>query len=272
VIFDLKSGKRRRVVQIVFGFLAFIFFISFVGFGIGSDVSGGIFDAIGLGGDDNNTDIESTYEQQIDDAQKKLDDNPKDEKALTNLARYRYLAGQENLSFDEESGVASITDDARSEWDSALDAWEKLTKQQPDKLDVQVASQMICAYVPPLPACAVQAPLDQVNLQGAAATQKLLAEQEDTAAAYGELASFYYFDGDVKSGDAARDEALSRANASETKQLEKGLEQLRKQAEKFVEQQKAAAKAGDTDSEPQLENPFGGIGADTGGIPPASAP
>ncbi len=185
MIFDLKSGKRRRVVQIVFGFLAFIFFISFVGFGIGSDVSGGIFDAIGLGGDDNNTDIESTYEQQIEDAQKKLDDNPKDEKALTNLARYRYLAGQENLSFDEESGVASITDDARSEWDSALDAWEKLTKQKPDKLDVQVASQMICAYVPPLPACAVQAPLDQVNLQGAAATQKLLAEQEDSAAAYG---------------------------------------------------------------------------------------
>jgi hypothetical protein len=52
MIFDLKSGKRRRVVQVVFGFLAFIFFISFVGFGIGSDVSGGIFDAIGLGGDE----------------------------------------------------------------------------------------------------------------------------------------------------------------------------------------------------------------------------
>ena len=52
MIFDLKSGKRRRVVQIVFGFLAFVFFISFVGFGIGSDVSGGIFDAIGLGGND----------------------------------------------------------------------------------------------------------------------------------------------------------------------------------------------------------------------------
>ena len=50
MLFDLKSGKRRRVVQIVFGGLAFLFFISFVGFGIGSDVTGGIFDAIGLGG------------------------------------------------------------------------------------------------------------------------------------------------------------------------------------------------------------------------------
>ena len=50
MIFDLKSGKRRRVVQVVFGVLAFIFFISFVGFGIGSGSAGGIFDALGIGG------------------------------------------------------------------------------------------------------------------------------------------------------------------------------------------------------------------------------
>ena len=63
MIFDLKSGKRRRVVQVVFGFLAFIFFISFVGFGIGSDVTGGIFDALGIGGGSSSSDPQ--YEQQI---------------------------------------------------------------------------------------------------------------------------------------------------------------------------------------------------------------
>ena len=36
MLFDLQSGKRRRVVQVVFGVLALIFAISFVGFGIGS--------------------------------------------------------------------------------------------------------------------------------------------------------------------------------------------------------------------------------------------
>ena len=265
MIFDLKSGKRKRVVQVVFGFLAFIFFISFVGFGIGSDLSGGIFDAIGLGGSGSNDDVESTYEQQIDDAEKKLDTDPKDPNALTDLARYRFLAGQENLSFDEETGVATFTEETKAEWDKALDAWEDLTKDPPSKLDIQVASQMICAYVPPLPQCALQAPVDSLNLKGAAATQELVAKQENDAPSYAQLAQFYYFDGDVKAGDEARDKALSLADDAEGKQLEKGLEQLRTEAEKFVKQQQAAAEAGDTDADPQLENPFGGIGADTGG-------
>ena len=271
MIFDLKTGKRRKVVQIVFGFLAFIFFISFVGFGIGSDVSGGIFDAIGLGGNDSNEDVESTYEQQIEEAQKQLDQNPKDEKALNNLARYQYLAGQENLEFDEATGTATLTEEARSEWDRALDSWEALVKTEPSKLDIQVASQMICAYVPVLPQCAVQAPLEGINLDGAAATQALLAEQEGDAASYAQLAQFYYFDGEVAKGDKARDEALALATPQEAKQLEKGLDKLRSQAEKFIEQQKEAAQAGG-DAEPQLQNPFGGLGGDTGGVPPASAP
>ena len=67
------------MVQVVFGFLAFIFFISFVGFGIGSDVSGGIFDAIGLGGGDSASTPE--YEQQIEDANETLD-GPDNERAL----------------------------------------------------------------------------------------------------------------------------------------------------------------------------------------------
>ena len=272
MIFDLKTGRRRKVVQIVFGFLAFIFFISFVGFGIGSDVSGGIFDAIGLGGNDSNQDVESTYEAQIEEAEKKLDAAPKDDKALTDLARYRFLAGQENLDFDEETGISNLTEETRAEWDRALDAWETLTKTDPKEVDPQVASQMICAYVPPLPQCALQAPLDDINLDGAAATQRLLAEQDDTAAGYAQLAAFLYFDGDVKGGDEAAAEAKSRADGNEANVISKDLDKLRKQAQKYVEQQKAAAKAGDSGDDAQLENPFGGLGAETGGLPPGSAP
>lgn len=272
MIFDLKSGKRRRVVQIVFGFLAFIFFISFVGFGIGSDLSGGIIDAIGLGGSGNNDDVSSQYESNIEDAEKKLQADPKDPNALTDLARYRYLSGQEKLSFDEETGVATLTEEARGEWDQALDAWEAFTKTEPAKLDVQVASQMVCAYVPPLPQCAVQAPLDQINLEGAAETQKLLAEEDKGPNGYAQLAAFLYFDGDIKGGDAAADEALARAESNERGRLGDEMAKLKKQAEKYVEQQKAAAKAGDTGGEPQLDNPFGGLGADSGAAIPQASP
>jgi hypothetical protein len=272
VIFDLKSGRRRRVVQVVFGGLALLFAVGFVGFGIGGETSGGIFDAIGLGGGDSNQDVESTYEQQIEDAEKKLDAQPNDEKALTDLARYQFLAGQENLSFDESTGVATLTEETRAEWDRALDSWEALLKEKPAKLDLTVASQMICAYVPPLPQCAVQAPLDQINLDDAAATQELLAEQENTADMYAQLAQFYYFDGNLKAGDEARTEALALAEGNEKKELDKGLEQLRDESQKFIEQQKKAEQAGGEDTEPQLQNPFGELGSGGGAIPPATAP
>jgi hypothetical protein len=272
VLFDLKTGKRRRVVQIVFGFLAFIFFISFVGFGIGSDVSGGIFDAIGLGGNDSGGDVESQYEQQIDDAEKKLAADPKDPKALTDLARYRFLAGQEKLSFDEETGIATLTEETSSEWSAALDAWEQLLKSDPKDVDPQVASQMICAYVPPLPACQVQAPADDLDTQGAAQTQRILAEQDKGPGGYAQLAAFLYFDGDVKSGDEAAAEAMARADSNERERLEKELDKLKKDAEEYVKAQKAAAQAGASGDDPQLQNPFGGLGTDTGtgAIPQAS--
>src|SRR6187455_2056757 len=103
MLFDLKSGKRRRVVQVVFGFLAFIFFISFVGFGIGSDVTGGIFDAIGIGGGSNSNDPQ--YEEQIDDAEATLESDPDNQKALLDLVRYHYLsATSEGVETDPTTG------------------------------------------------------------------------------------------------------------------------------------------------------------------------
>jgi len=271
VLFDLKTGKRRRFIQVVFGFLAFIFFISFVGFGIGSDVSGGIFDAIGLGGSGGRTDVSSQYEQQIEEAEDKLAADPKDPKALTDLARYRYLSGQENLDFDEETGVATITEEARGEWNAALDAWEKLLRTKPERVDPQVAGQMVCAYVPPLPLCQVQAPADALDLAGAAQTQRVLAEESGDSAAYAQLASFLYFDGDLKAGDDARDEAIAAANPGQRERVERELGRLRKDAQAYVKAQEQASQAGGAEGAPQLENPFGGLGAGGAGagLPPA---
>lgn len=269
MLFDLKSGKRRRVVQVVFGGLALLFAVGFVGFGIGGETGGGIADLLG---DDSGGDVSSTYETQIEEAEKKLAAQPKDPKALTDLARYRYLSGQENLSFDEETGIATLTEDARSEWNAALDAWELLLKTDPKDVDPQVAGQMICAYVPPLPICQIQAPTDDLDLTGAAQTQQVLAEQDEGPGGYAQLAAFLYFDGDLKGGEEAAAEALARAEPNERERLTKELDRLQKDAEEYVKAQKAAAQAGAPEGDPQLQNPFGGLGSDTGAgaIPQAS--
>ena len=52
MLFDLRSGKRRRLVQVVYTLLAASFIIGFVIFGVGSNGIGGIGDLISGGGDD----------------------------------------------------------------------------------------------------------------------------------------------------------------------------------------------------------------------------
>src|SRR5688572_15196776 len=121
MIFDLKSGKRRRVVQIVFGFLAFIFFISFVGFGIGSEVSGGIFDALGIGGGSNSDDPQ--FEQQISDAEDDVEANPENGDAYAALITAYYQSASTGITTDEQTGQQSVSEDARTTLEKAAQAW-----------------------------------------------------------------------------------------------------------------------------------------------------
>ncbi len=275
MLFDLKTGKRRRVVQVVFGFLAFIFFISFVGFGIGSDVSGGIFDAIGLGGGDSTSSTSSQYEQQIDDAEAKVADDPKDEKALSELAYFRYLSGVQQLDIDESTGVATLSEEARSEWDLALDSWEKLLALKPRKLDPQAAGVIVCAYVPVLPQCQIQAPEDAVDYGGAIETQRLIVKEDPNSQNLVGLAYFLLADGNIGEGRTVADEAIAKTSGSDRKNLSKQFDKLIDQATKIQEASKKAQKAGDqgaASGESQLQNPFGGLGTDTGatGLAPAA--
>jgi hypothetical protein len=257
MLFDLKSGKRRRVVQVVFGFLAFIFFISFVGFGIGSDVSGGIFDAIGLGGNGSSDSPTSTYEQQIDDAEAALAKNPKDEQALGDLARYRYLAGQEQLEADD-AGQPVVTEETRAEWSQALDAWERLLKTDPEKVEPLVAGQMVFAYQ------------SLGDIGGAAEAQRIVAEQSPTAENLALLAYYLYSAGQVEEGKKAADQAIAKAKGGQKQLFIRELEKLDEQARQLAKAQEQAGDQPSATGGSGLSNPFGGLGSDAGTLPPAA--
>jgi tetratricopeptide (TPR) repeat protein len=267
MLFDLKTGRRRRVVQIVFGFLAFIFFISFVGFGIGSDVSGGIFDAIGLGGGGSTSSTSSQYEQQIEDAEARVAEDPKDEKALSEVAYFRYLSGVQQLDLDESTGVATLSEEARSEWGLALESWEELLALEPKKLDPQAAGVIVCAYVPVLPQCRVQATEDAVDFAGAIKTQELIAEEDPSSQNLTGLAYFLLADGRIDEGRKVADEAIAKASGSEREAISKQFDKLIKQATEIQKAEKKAQQTGAggaASGEGQLQNPFGGLGTDTG--------
>src|ERR687892_2445330 len=103
MLFDLR-GKRRRFIQVVYALLAALFLVGFVGFGVGSESgAGGIFDALGIGGGDTSS-SNPQYDEDIEEAEQQLEQDPKDEQALQQLAQTHYLAGQAALETDETTG------------------------------------------------------------------------------------------------------------------------------------------------------------------------
>jgi hypothetical protein len=255
MLFDLSSPGRKRVIRVVYAILALLFFVGFVGFGIGTDQGiGGLFDTI-TGGDDSST--ASQYEQQIDDAEAKLEENPRDERALAALAQYRSLSGQSQLEIDQATGqVTGVPEESRQEFEAAIDAWDRYLETDPAKPDVTTANSVVQAYTY----------LDDPG--GAASAQVVLAEANPSAGSYGQLAYYYYSDLNFKKGDEAADKALSEASPNDRKTLEKQLTQLHEAAEKFKKQQDKLPDSATGESE--FQDPFGGLNSGGGALPPTT--
>jgi tetratricopeptide (TPR) repeat protein len=258
VLFDL-SGKRRRVVQVVYAILALLMGGSLVLFGIGSDAPGGILDAVGLGGNDSGDSGNPQYDEQISDAESRLETDPENTTALLNLARYHYLsATSSGVTTDPETGIPEVSEGARQELESSIAAWNRYLDTKPKTPNASVANSVVQAYVL----------VD--DAEGAAKTQEIVAAGNPSAAAFGALAFYYYADGQLEAGDSAADKAIAEAEPSERKQIQKQLDAYAEAARKQKKQLEKLPEGGATGGGAGIEDPFGGIG---GGAPaPAPAP
>jgi tetratricopeptide (TPR) repeat protein len=255
MLFDLQSGKRRRVVQVVFGAMALLFGVSFLFFGIGSDASGGLADLFGFGTSSQNTG-NPQFDQQIEDAEDAVAADPKDEKALIELAQVRYQAGQFKLEADPETGQPVVTDDARANFESALDAWEQYLALKPKKPDPGTAALVAQAYV------------QLEDAQGAAEAQRIVAEDNPSGGTYGNLAYYLYASGDIEGGDEAAALAVEHSDPAQADQIKKQLAQISEQAAKIKKAAAEAAKQADKEGSQAgapIEDPFGSLGG-TGGL------
>jgi hypothetical protein len=250
MLFDLGSGKKKQVVRVVYALLAVIFLVGFVGFSIGSGGSpGGIFDALGLGNGSSSSSSSSQFDDQISNAETRLQKDPKDEAALLKLARYEYLKGQAELSVDQSTGQPVLTDSSQTDLGNAVDAWERYLKVAKGGANVEVASQIVQGYYL------------LGDAAGAARSQEIIANDQPNAGNLGQLAFFLYASGDLSGGDAAAARAVKAAAPADKKDLQKQFDQLREQAQKVLKAQKKASTttpSGGTGTTP-LQDPFGGV-------------
>jgi hypothetical protein len=218
MLFDLRSGGRRRTVKAVYLSLAVLMFVGFVGFGIGSSgLSGSIGDLIrdsGPSGDSNDPVVR--LEAQVQSADRKTKANPSDEAAWGALALSRVRLAQVGDNFDNAAG--DYTDAGRRQLNAAAAAWDKYVALEPAKPDERVVRQMQQAFL------ALNQPAKAVT------AQEMLTEIDPTQQTFQNLALLAYQAGQLRKGDLAAGKAVDLAPKDKQKDLKAELEQAKSQA------------------------------------------
>lgn len=123
MLFDIR-GRRRSVVKVVYGGLAVLFAVGFVGFGVGSDVGAGVFGSGhgGGGGGHGGGDGQST-DDQIEELHEQVADNPRSADAWRRLSLL-----EASVAFEQTGGHGGGTqpaDDAAERLNLAVAAFEE---------------------------------------------------------------------------------------------------------------------------------------------------
>jgi tetratricopeptide (TPR) repeat protein len=225
VLFDLR-GKRRRFIQVVYIFLALIFTISFVGLGIGGEVQGGLFNALGIGDGNTGPDPESSYSQAIEKAEQRVQANPDSAPALANLSRLHLTSGRQQMSGEtnEQTGLPELSAEARAALTEGTVVWEEYLATDPKTPDTSLAN------------LAAQSYLYLENGAGAAEAQGIVAKENPTAGTVSQLALYQYVAGDIKEADKTAERALEMTPEGETARLEAQFSELRKNVRQAKQQ------------------------------------
>jgi hypothetical protein len=207
MLFDLR-GRRRRAVQATYLILAILMGGGLVLFGIGGDVSGGLFDAFSdrSGGGSSNEQLE----ERIDRQKERLAANPQSEATLKALVRdYHALAGAQL-----PTGAVQYPEEAKDELRQAANYWQRYLEVVEGDPDASLARLALTLY----DTGALNQPAE------AAAAMRIVAEQANDYQSYLALVQRAAAAGDTRTADLAAQKAEQLAP-------ERLKERVRKQAE-----------------------------------------
>jgi hypothetical protein len=218
MLFDLRGGGRRRMVQTVYILLAVLIGGGLVLFGIGGSVSGGLVDAI-TGNNGGSGSGLSTYRNRVNQAQRQANANPQSAPAWAALARARFQLASASDYYDTNAGQWNAQ--GKQILGQASNAWQRSLKLAgPKKADDGVASLMVNAYSQG----GLNRPADAVT------AEEVITEARPTSATFARLAILAWDAGETRTGDLASQKAVSLADPSERAVLKTQLDQAKQQS------------------------------------------
>ena len=211
MLFDLR-GRRRRAVQATYLTLAVLMGGGLVFFGIGGEVSGGLFDAFSERGGDSG-DVGSAIEKRIDRNEKRLRANPENSAVLKELVRDEYSLANAQTP----TGAQGYPKEARDELRRAGAYWERYLKAEPTQPDSSLATVALQVYD-------VSALNKPKEAQKAAA---IVAEADNDSPSYLRLVQYAALAGDKRTADLAAEKAVDLAPKADRKTVKLQAEQFK---------------------------------------------
>lgn len=260
MVFDVR-GRRKHVVKVVYALLAVLMGSSLF-LVVGQFNIGELFNSGGGG----SSEVAKPFEEQAERLEVKLKKEPEDPQLLQGLARARVTAGRSTLT--AEPSEAGLTK-ALQQYQLASAAWSEYLAAT-DEPSAGTA-QLLAPALLSLAERSRSFEEAQRNVEAAAEAQHIVAAQRPSLNSYSTLALYTYFTGDYNAAKAAQAKAAKLTSAKfEREQLDKQMEEVKKNAEKFQQERKRAAAAekaaakGSKGSPESLQSPINPLGSGLG--------
>ena len=256
MLFDLQSPGRRAAVKVIYAALAILLGGGLLFFGIGSDATGGLLDALGLR--DSNSSSNDVFSKEIESAQAKLKKDPNASAARLALVGLYIQRGNQQLEVNSQTGQSTVTPEASTSFNDAADQWDRYIASDPKKPDSGLALQLAGSFFL-MAQSATTATDARIAVDNAAEVQQVAVDENPTVGNLNNLALYLLYAGKFSEARGVIAQAVAKSPANKRKELQKQFDRVEKSAKAFEKQVTSEAKA-QGGKNPGGSNPLGGGG------------
>jgi len=217
MLFDLRARGRRRMIKVIYLFLAVLMGGGLIFFGIGGNTSGGLFDA--FKGNSSTTTSDSSLQKKVDRAEKHVQANRTDAAAWAALTRAQYQLAGLGAHYDQNTGT--FTPKGKVALRKVERSWDEYMKLNPPKPNSDLASLMVQAFSP----TGINRPAKAVTAQ-----EIVIDARPASTGLYSTLAILAYGAGQTRKGDLAAAKAVELAPKDQRSTVKAQLKQAKQSA------------------------------------------
>jgi hypothetical protein len=208
MLFDLRSPHRRRVIKVVYVFLALLIGVGLVGFGIGNGSNfGGLFSTAASGG--GSATGAAQYTKALTKAEKQAKLSPDNPAVWITVGKAAYALAVLPTNYLSTRGYSTA---GHAALDVLRNAWTKYLALAPTNMNTAFAEEVVAGFAPP--------PTGVGDYRTAESAQEIVAENQPTNyTAYEYLAYYSWLASDQSSGNLAAAKAKALAPKKDLKQV-----------------------------------------------------